>query len=201
MGCGGECVLFDLREEASARRHVFAVLLGDFICPRGMRALVEIEGVAFHNRVGEQLRDAGSRLHQTLRFWRQSADGRIRKVFGCDHATLHRVEALRLALVVEMGPRGATASWALGCCERATWHPFVGGSEALGVAGCPDEVELPARLPGWREGICAALGCGLRAGDGGAGTPLRGSGQGISGCGLSGPARTRRWKRPGDCEK
>ena len=167
LGCGGECVLFDLREEERARRHVFALLLGDTICPRGMRAMVETSGAAFHNRVGEQLRDAGSKLAQTLRFWRQGVDGRSREVFGCDHARLGRaVEVLRLALVVEMGPGGALCGH-----ERVYWHPFAGDGdeEVLWVAGCPDMMEVPARLLGWREQICAGLGCRLRAGDGGHG--------------------------------
>ena len=167
MGCGGDCVLFDLREEERARRHVFALLLGDLVCPRGIRALVETTGAAFHARVEEQLRDAGSKLHQTLRFWRLSVDGRSREVFGCNFATLGRaVELLRLALVVEMGPGGDLCGH-----ERATWHPFAGdgGGEVLWVAGCPDEVETPARLLGWREAICMGLGCRPRAGDRGHG--------------------------------
>ena len=38
-----------------------------------------------------------------------------------------------------------------------------------GLAGQGKAIEVPARLVGWQEAICAALGCGLRAGNGGLG--------------------------------
>ncbi len=159
----GHGYLFDLRDvESAEKRHRPHVDMEDLLGVDGMRTLGAMDGREFHRAMDGMFRDAGSSLHQVVRFYAMSDDERSLEVLGCDYRMLQRtLEGIKCALTMALGPGGALAG-----CERATWHPWHMNPDIAVAANVREQwwedMVAPVGMAEMLERVCAATGCRLR---------------------------------------
>ena len=159
----GRGYLFDLRDEDSAEKsHHPHVDMDDALGKERVTGLGAMTGAEFHDAIEGLLRDESSELFQVLRFYHLSDDERAMEVCGCDYQTLTKtLDALRLALMVSLSWGGELRRF-----ERAVWHPWSTNVEMAIAVSRGDtwwsDIAAPRKLSGVMEGVCAALGCGLK---------------------------------------